>query len=64
VWSVVQALLVVLLCAAYGGLIEMLQAMFTTTRGAEWLDALANTLGAALAVLLWQGLLAVCKNRS
>lgn len=55
-WAAAQAACIVLLCAAYGGLIEILQAVFTTTRGAEWLDALANTTGAGLAVLFWQGL--------
>lgn len=55
-WALAQAACVVGLCAVYGGLIEMLQAMFTATRGAEWLDALANTVGAGLAVLLWQRL--------
>lgn len=55
-WTLAQAACVVGLCAVYGGLIEMLQAMFTTTRGAEWLDALANTVGAGLAVLFWQRL--------
>ncbi|MFD2753976.1 VanZ family protein [Comamonas terrae] len=53
-WSAAHAASVVLLCAAYGGLIEILQAMFTATRGAEWLDALANATGAGLAALLWQ----------
>ncbi|GGH58854.1 hypothetical protein GCM10010975_19910 [Comamonas phosphati] len=55
-WTAVGAMSVVLLCAAYGGLIEILQAVFTTTRGAEWLDALANTTGAGLAVLFWHAL--------
>ena len=55
-WTARHALMIVLLCAAYGGLIELLQAAFTTTRGAEWLDELANTMGAGLAVLFWQGL--------
>ncbi|QXZ10743.1 VanZ family protein [Comamonas sp. Y33R10-2] len=55
-WSGRAALAVVLICASYGGVIELLQAGFTTTRGAEWLDALANTTGAALAVLFWQSL--------
>ena len=54
-WSACHALFVVLLCAAYGGLIELLQAALTSTRGAEWLDALAKTLGASVAVLFWQG---------
>ena len=55
-WMTGHALAVVLLCAAYGGVIELLQAAVTTTRGAEWLDELANTTGAGLAVLFWQGL--------
>lgn len=58
-WTAAWALAIVLLCAAYGGVIELLQASLTTTRGAEWLDALANTTGASLAVLLWQGLRAL-----
>ena len=53
-WTLRRALTVVLLCAAYGGTIELLQAGFTTTRGAEWLDELANTTGAMVAVLFWQ----------
>ena len=55
-WTVRYAWLVVLACALYGGVIELLQASFTATRGAEWLDELANTTGAGLAVLFWQGL--------
>lgn len=55
-WTLVQAACVVGLCAVYGGLIEGLQSFLTVTRGAEWLDALANTLGAGLAVLFWQRL--------
>ena len=58
-WSATAALAVVLICASYGGVIELLQASFTTTRGAEWLDALANTTGAALAVLFWQSVQAL-----
>ena len=59
-WEASLALAIVLFCAAYGGVIELLQASFTTTRGAEWLDALANTTGASLAVPFWQGLRALC----
>ena len=46
----------VLLCAGYGGVIELLQAGLSTTRSAEWLDALANAAGASLAVLFIEGL--------
>ena len=58
-----QALAVVLICAAYGGVIELLQAGFTSTRGAEWLDALANTTGAALAVMFWQSVQRLCYKK-
>ena len=55
-WTAWQALAVVLICAGYGGVIELLQAGVAPTRSAEWLDALANAVGASLAVLLIQGL--------
>lgn len=42
--------------AGYGGVIELLQAGLSTTRSAEWLDALANAAGASLAVLFIEGL--------
>ncbi|MCD2514053.1 VanZ family protein [Comamonas endophytica] len=43
---------IVLLCAAYGLCIEAGQALFTLTRSAELLDALANTAGALIGVAL------------
>ncbi|MDN5538541.1 MULTISPECIES: VanZ family protein [Comamonas] len=55
-WTAGQALAVVLICAGYGGVIELLQAGVAPTRSAEWLDALANAVGASLAVLFIQGL--------
>lgn len=55
-WTAWQALAVVLICAGYGGMIELLQAGVAPTRSAEWLDALANAAGASLAVLFIQGL--------
>lgn len=55
-WTAGQALAVVLICAGYGGAIELLQAGVAPTRSAEWLDALANAVGASLAVLFIQGL--------
>lgn len=58
-WTVKQVLAIVLTCAVYGGVIELLQASFTATRGAEWLDELANISGASLAALGWQVLCAV-----
>ncbi|MEB5964825.1 VanZ family protein [Comamonas testosteroni] len=55
-WTAGKALAVVLVCAGYGGAIELLQAGFSTTRSGEWLDALANSAGASLAVLFIQRL--------
>ncbi|WP_233425144.1 VanZ family protein [Comamonas thiooxydans] len=55
-WAAGQALAVVLVCAGYGGVIELLQAGVAPTRSAEWLDVLANAAGASLAVLFIQGL--------
>lgn len=55
-WAAGQALAVVLFCAGYGGVIELLQAGVAPTRSAEWLDALANATGASLAVLFIQRL--------
>lgn len=37
----------------FGGLIEVLQYEFTRGRHGDWLDFIANTVGAAIAVLLW-----------
>lgn len=54
---------IVLICAVYGGVIELLQASFTATRGAEWLDELANISGASLAALGWQVLCAVALQK-
>lgn len=45
-----QAWMVVLGCALFGLLIEAMQWGLTQTRSAEWGDALANTLGAGVAV--------------
>jgi len=53
-WAAGQVLAVVLVCAGYGGVLELLQAGVAPTRSAEWLDALANAAG--LAVLFIQGL--------
>lgn len=37
----------------YGGLIELMQLYFFTSRGAEWYDFLADLSGAGLAVLVY-----------
>lgn len=51
-----SGLAIVALCAGYGLAIEWAQWQFTVTRSAEILDALANTLGAALGLMpgRWQ----------
>jgi len=45
--------LIVLISSVYGGLIEILQETFTTTRHADILDVLANLTGALMALLLF-----------
>ncbi len=44
------------ICLLYGGLIELLQHFFVTNRHGEWLDFVANGLGALLALLTFQKL--------
>jgi hypothetical protein len=50
-WNPWWGVAIVLVCASFGGLIEGLQWGLTDTRSAEWLDALANTVGASVSVL-------------
>lgn len=42
---------ILLVGVAYGGAIELMQAIFTDSRSAEWGDWLANTAGMTLSVL-------------
>jgi len=42
-----------LFCVSFGGVIELLQANLVPGRHGDWLDFLANSFGALLAVLLW-----------
>ena len=44
----------ILLSLFYGILIEICQALFTTTRSADWRDVLANCIGASIACLTIQ----------
>ena len=62
--AVPGGLRIVLLCAAYGLLIEWGQAQFTLTRSAELLDALANTAGAFFGVALAMRLPGILKFSS
>jgi VanZ family protein len=41
-------------CTLYGGLIEILQHFFVTNRHGEWLDFLANSLGALFALFAFK----------
>lgn len=43
---------VFLIATAYGGLIEIIQYLFTSERSADIMDALANSAGSGLAVLI------------
>lgn len=45
-------MLLFLLCIAYGMLIEIVQEHFTSTRGADFWDVLANTLGTTIGVFI------------
>jgi len=42
-----------LFCVLFGGVIELLQGSMVPGRHGDWLDFLANSIGAMLAVLLW-----------
>ncbi len=46
-WQISQ---LVVLCVAFGGLIEILQEFWATNRTGDWLDFAANAAGAALGV--------------
>lgn len=45
-------LIVLLIGIAYSGAVEMMQALFTDNRSAEWGDLLANTLGMGITTLI------------
>lgn len=46
-------LLIALGAVAYGGLLEIMQAVFFSRRSADWLDFIADSAGCLLAVLLF-----------
>lgn len=46
--------IIIVSCLLYGIVIEVLQAEITSYRTAEYLDALANTIGVVLALLIFQ----------
>jgi VanZ family protein len=51
--SLGAAVLVLVFCMIFGGLIEILQHEFVSRRNGDWLDFWANNSGAALSVVLW-----------
>lgn len=53
VLTVARMLSIWLFCVLFGGVIELLQANLVLGRHGDWLDFLANSIGALLAVLLW-----------
>lgn len=42
-------LMVLVTCIAYGGMLEMMQAMLFSKRSADWFDFIANTVGCLIA---------------
>ena len=53
--SLRQQALILFLCVAYGGLIEILQGTLVPGRAAQWSDFWANALGALLILILLRG---------
>jgi VanZ family protein len=47
-------LLILMLCIAYGGALEIMQATVFSQRSADWLDFIANSFGCAMALLLFR----------
>lgn len=45
--------LLVLLCVAYGGLLEIMQATVFSQRSGDWLDFIANSFGCLVGLLLF-----------
>jgi hypothetical protein len=46
--TTISILLVLLLCIAYGGLLEIMQATLFSQRSADWFDFIANSFGCAM----------------
>ena len=53
-----------LIGVAYSGSVEIMQALFTDTRSAEWGDLLANTLGMGTGALLVSATLLLIKRKA
>ncbi len=45
---------IIIFVMLYGGLIEILQGVFTETRKADFIDFIANTIGSIIAVILFR----------
>lgn len=49
---IVKALYVFVIASIMGGVVEVLQLKFTTSRSAEWMDVVANSSGSLIGLLL------------
>lgn len=49
---VVKALYVFVIASIMGGIVELLQLKFTTSRSAEWMDVVANSTGSFIGLLI------------
>lgn len=58
-----KALLIVLVCVLYGGLLEIMQAQFFSERSADWFDFAANTVGCVLGLFFYNNLFRTKKWR-
>ncbi|MGZ3901592.1 MAG: VanZ family protein [Bacteroidia bacterium] len=56
-WPVIM--LYIILCIAYGGLLEIMQAKFFSNRSADWQDFVANSFGVLVAFALLKKIKAV-----
>jgi glycopeptide antibiotics resistance protein len=45
-----------ILCIAYGGALEIMQALFFSERSADWFDFIANSFGCMMALLVYRPL--------
>ncbi|MBC7425481.1 MAG: VanZ family protein [Bacteroidia bacterium] len=55
--------LIFLICLTYGGLIEVYQSMFTTTRHGELADIVADVAGSLFAILILNSIYFKIKNK-
>lgn len=51
-WSI--HIIIILIASFWGGLMELLQALCTTTRSGEFMDFVANALGAVIVIIIYR----------